>query len=195
MKGICSLLSHGQAEQHLHICPEPHPALEMKDFHLSDSQKEKKPRVYKAKLLVVFYFPDLTRKRCNSTELWPEGDLLLTPAGFGPGPLSRLIIHPWLKNIMTYKSGSVQGISGSEQLCLPCSKCTRCVLKLAGCFPWDLWSPTAPPWGAVQCWWPQQLFRESWEGPALLENLSVQRLNVCLEMHHSDHFTKCQNSK
>lgn len=72
VKGICNVLSHGQAEQHLHICPQPSPALEMKDFHPSDPQKEKKPQVYKAKQVVVFYSPDLTQKRCNS-ELWPEG--------------------------------------------------------------------------------------------------------------------------
>lgn len=60
VKGICNVLSHGQAEQHLHICPEPNPALEMKNFHPSDSQEEKKPQLYKAKQVVVFYLPDLT---------------------------------------------------------------------------------------------------------------------------------------
>lgn len=63
------MLSRGQGELHLHICPEPSLALDMKDFHPSDSQETNKPQVYKAKQVVVFYSPDLTRKRCNSVEL------------------------------------------------------------------------------------------------------------------------------
>lgn len=74
LKGICNVLGHGQAEQHLHICPDPSPAFEMKDFHPSDSQEEKKPQVYKAEQ-VVFYSPDLI-----------EGDVIQLSCGQKASP-------------------------------------------------------------------------------------------------------------
>lgn len=66
-----------------------------------------------------------SRWRCFTLLIWLERDVIQLGCGqkvSSAGPswfwISRLIIHPRLKNTMIYRSVSVQGISGSEQLVL-----------------------------------------------------------------------------